>query len=538
MKTFICFFFLCLFVTSCSHKNQEKEIISVLPNKQINVDSLLQKRFNSISNSMVFANAEWVKQVYHENNFKSIWIDNNLKISRLGDSVLNVLQKANYFGLESNDYKSDELQSLKREMKKAKTEENLFKNALNLEVLLTDKMLLFAKHLNYGKIQNTDSLSILKRKPQKISIPKSFVQAVKKKEVLDFFEIIQPKQKEYQSLRLAVQKFVQTSNLSKDKVYVQNFKEDSIRSYEQAKNALILHQYIAKKASNSKLINALKEFQIDHGLTPDGLIGKNTANALSKSPYEYYQNAAVSLERWRWKPDWESSYIYINIPEYGLNYYKNDTLKLNSKVVLGGNYHKTPEIYSRISYLVSYPFWNVPQSISVNEIMVKAKKDTLYMRKNEFEVFTKRRIKIPLNEIRWDTLNSNNFNYYIRQKGGSSNALGYVKFIFPNDFSIYLHDTPTKYYFNRDIRNYSHGCIRVEKAMQLADTLLKNDHNAYNLDSVKSYILKQKEKKMMFTQKLPIYLQYITCSVNQNNRLIFYKDIYGYDDKIRKILFE
>ena len=152
---------------------------------------------------MVFANAEWVKQVYHENNFKSIWIDNNLKISRLGDSVLNVLQKANYFGLESSDYKSDELQSLKREMKKAKTEENLFKNALNLEVLLTDKMLLFAKHLNYGKIQNTDSLSILKRKPQKISIPKSFVQAVKKKEVLDFFEIIQPKQKEYQSLRLA-----------------------------------------------------------------------------------------------------------------------------------------------------------------------------------------------------------------------------------------------------------------------------------------------------------------------------------------------
>ena len=213
-------------------------------------------------------------------------------------------------------------------------------------------------------------------------------------------------------------------------------------------------------------------------------------------------------------------------------------MQLTSNVVVGSAANRTPEIYSKLSYLVAYPFWNVPQSISINEIMVKAKKDSNYMHENNYEVFSRKMEEIPLEEMEWDTLNAKNFSFYVRQKGGPSNALGFVKFIFHNDFSIYFHDTPTKYHFNRDIRNYSHGCIRVEKAMQLADTLLKSDHNEYNLDSVKSYIEKQEEKKMPFTQKLPIYLQYITCSVSQNNRLIFYKDIYGYDEKIRKVLFK
>jgi len=538
MKTLLCFFFWCLFITSCTLKKEEKEIVPVLSIEQINIDSLLQKRFYSISNTMVFANEKWVETVYNENNFKSIWIDNDMQISSLGNNVLNLLQNANYYGLEPNDYNSDELQNLKRELKEVRTKEIFFKNVLNLEVLLTDNILLFAKHLNHGKIENIDSLSILERKALTINIPKTFVEAVKNENVFDYFDNIQPKQLEYQKLRLAVQKFVQKSNLSKENVHIQNFKEDSLRSNAQAKEALILHQYISKKASSSDLIEALKEFQMDHGLTPDGLIGKNTADALSKSPYEFYQNAVISLERWRWKPEWETSYIHINIPEYQLYYFKNDTLQLKSNVVVGRNYNKTPEIYSKLSYLIAYPFWNVPQSISVNEIMVNAKRDTSFMRRNNYEVFSKKMEEIPLKEMNWDTLNAKNFNLYIRQKGGSSNALGFVKFIFHNDFSIYLHDTPTKYYFNRDIRNYSHGCIRVEKAMQLADTLLKSDQNEYNLDSVKSYINRQKEKKMMFTQKLPIYLQYITCSVDQNNRLIFYKDIYGYDDKIRKILFE
>ncbi len=540
MKTLSLSVFLCLLFFSCSIDKEKKEEVFSKPLIliTINIDSLFQNKFRSLTNSKELRHKNWVEKVYKNLDYKTIWINNELKTSSLGDSVLRILQHANYYGLEAKDYKSEELQNLKKELFQTKSKEDRLQHAINLEVLLTDNILLFAKHLHIGKIENTDSLSILERKPLTIDLPLSFAQAEKKDSIFNFLEKIQPQQREYQNLRLALQKFVEKSALSKEKVLVKNFREDSVKAYQQAEKALILHQYISEKKSESELLVALKEFQIDHGLTPDGIVGENTAESLSKSPYEYYQNAAISLERWRWKPEWESSYLYVNIPEYRLTYYKNDTLQLASNVVVGGNYNRTPEIYSKLSYLVAYPFWNVPQSISVREIMVKAKKDSNYMHKNNYEVFTKKLKEIPLEEMEWDTLNAKNFNFYVRQKGGSSNALGFVKFIFHNDFSIYFHDTPTKYHFNRDIRNYSHGCIRVEKAMQLADTLLKSDRNLYNLDSVKSYIEKQKEKKMMFTQKLPIYLQYITCAVNQNNRLIFYKDIYGLDDKIRKVLFK
>ncbi len=538
MKTPICLFFLWLMLSSCSLDKEKKEEVFSKPIVIVNVDSLFQNNFSTIAKRNELTHKDWVEKVYANTNYTPIWIDNELEVNSLGDSILNVLQHANYYGLESKDYDSDKLQSLKMELLQSKSNEDHLPEAFNLEILLTDNLLLFAKDLNFGKIENTDSLSIIKRKPLTIDIPVSFAQALNKKAVFDYLENIQPKQKEYHKLRLALQKFVEKSSLSKEKVHVQNYKEDSVKAYHQAKKSLVLHQYIAKNDSDSKIMEALQEFQIDHGLIPDGIVGKNTADALSKSPYEYYQNAAISLERWRWKPDWESSYLHVNIPEYRLTYYKNDTLQLTSNVVVGSISNRTPEIYSKLSYLVAYPFWNVPQSISINEIMVKAKKDSNYMHNNNYEVFSKKRIEIPLEKMEWDTLNAKNFNFYIRQKGGSSNALGFVKFIFQNDFSIYFHDTPTKYHFNRDIRSYSHGCIRVEKAMQLADTLLKSDRNEYNLDSVKGYIKKQEEKKMFFTQKLPIYLQYITCSVSQNNRLIFYKDIYGYDENIRKILFK
>jgi murein L,D-transpeptidase YcbB/YkuD len=519
-------------------KNEKKEKVFSESNVFVAIDSVFQNEFDAVIRKSKLARKDWVEKVYKNTNYNTIWVGNELEVSSLGDSVLRLLQHANYYGLEPKDYSSETLQNLKKELEESKSKEDRLENVLNLEVSITDNILLFAKHLNFGKIENTDSLSILKRKPLTIDIPESFANAAMKKMVFEYLESIQPKQKEYHKLRLGLQKFVEKYSLSKEKVLVQNFKEDSVKAYQQAKKALVLHQYISKNDSEAKLIEALKEFQMDHGLTPDGIVGKNTADALSKSPFEYYQNAAISLERWRWKPDWESSYLHVNIPEYQLTYYKNDTLQLTSNVVVGSNSNRTPEIYSKLSYLVAYPFWNVPQSISIREIMVKAKKDSSYMHTNNYEVFSKKMEEIPLNEMEWDTLNAKNFNFYIRQKGGSSNALGFVKFIFHNDYSIYFHDTPTKYHFNRDIRNYSHGCIRVEKAMQLADTLLKIDRNEYNLDSVKSYIDRKKEKKMLFTQKTPIYLQYITCAVNQNNRLIFYKDIYGYDEKIRKLLFK
>ncbi len=527
-------------IYSCSLKTEEEKIIipEIQPQPQEEIHSYLAKNLNEILKENIFFNKDWIENFYQKNNYKAVWVNDSLHLNTLGDSLLNIFNHANYFGLDSKDYKSDDFQKLIKRLKKVKSLDNMYKEVALLELFLSDNYMLFGKHLNFGKIENIDSLTTIERKLFTIDLPKYYATAVEKDSIFDYLFALQPQHEGYKNLQNALQKYIKLAELSKEKINVINYKEDSLKTYKQAKEALINHRYILKRSSDSEFISGLKKFQTDHGLTNDGVVGKNTAMALSISPLEYYQNAAISLERWRWKKAWEPTFIYVNIPAYFIKFYKNDTLQFRSNVVVGTVRNKTPEVYSKLNYLVAYPYWNVPTSISVNEILVKAKKDTSYMERNNYEVFSNKFKRISLDSIKWDTIYKKNFHYYIRQKGGTSNALGLVKFIFNNKYSIYLHDTPTKYYFYRDIRAYSHGCIRVQNALQLADTLLNIDNNLFTLDSVYAYIDKKKEKNMMFNKKLPLYIQYITCTVNANNRLIFYKDIYGYDEKVRKILFK
>ncbi len=135
-------------------------------------------------------------------------------------------------------------------------------------------------------------------------------------------------------------------------------------------------------------------------------------------------------------------------------------------------------------------------------------------------------------------MNDDTFRYLIRQKGGGSNSLGLVKFIFPNKHAIYLHDTPSKRLFKSEIRAYSHGCVRVEKAMSLAEHLLTSDQNKYNLDSIYNSIRKRKEKPFKLNKTVPVYIYYFTTSVDENDRLTFYQDIYGIDRKLTHLLIQ
>ncbi len=541
MKYPLLFLLVFSFIYSCSLKTKEEEKI-IIPKiqsyPQEEIHFYLAKNINEILKENTFFNKDWIEKFYQKNNYKAVWVNDSLQLNTLGDSLLSIFDHANYYGLDSKDYKSDELKKLIKRLKKVNSTDKMYKEVTLLELFLSDNYMLFGKHLNFGKIENVDSLTTIERKLFTVDLPKYYASAVKKDSVFDYLFALQPRHEGYKKIQNALQVYLKQASLSKKIIKVIDYKEDSLKAYKQAKKALINQRYILKKSSDSVFISGLKKFQTDHGLTSDGVVGKNTAMALSISPFEYYQNAAISLERWRWKKVWKPTFIYVNIPAYFIKYYKNDTLQFRSNVVVGTVRNKTPEVYSKLNHLVAYPYWNVPTSISVNEILVKAKKDTSYMERNNYEVFSNKFKRISLDSIKWDTIYKENFHYYVRQKGGTSNALGLVKFIFNNKYSIYLHDTPTKYYFYRDIRAYSHGCIRVQNALQLADTLLNIDNNLFTLDSVYAYIDKKKEKNMMFNKKLPLYIQYITCTASANNRLIFYKDIYGYDEKVRKILFK
>ena len=369
-----------------------------------------------------------------------------------------------------------------------------------------------------------------------MNLPAYLQDAYEKDSIMGSLIDAQPKQAEYRNLQKGLANFLKGSSLSTESVKVVNYRKDSLKAISQSKKALILHNYLTEETKDSLYHSALKKFQLNHGLHADGLISTNTADALSISPYEYYQQIKAGLERWRWKENWPTDYLFVNIPSYQLKVVNERKLSKEFKVVVGSVKNRTPEIIDSLQYIIAYPYWNVPKKISVQEILVKAKKDSTYLTRNNYEVLGKGREKIDPTSVDWSEVNRSNFNYSFRQKGGNYNALGLVKFIFPNKDAIYLHDTPSKSHFNREIRAYSHGCIRVQNALDLADYLLDMDKNKFNMETVNGAIKDRKEKWMPMKKNVPVFLYYISVEADNDGNITFYKDVYKEDKKLVRSL--
>ncbi|MEN8186635.1 MAG: L,D-transpeptidase family protein [Bacteroidota bacterium] len=534
MKFPLCFILLIFGLYSCSQKPDLPK--KIIPGKGIRTDFALnfKENFQDVNSE----NSKILDSFYSINSLKPLWLNDSLQLNKDGIEFLYILANAKHYGLDPKKYSIEEIQELKLSLEQSVKLQVRIQKAVSLEKILTQSYFIFGKHLNYGVIDSVELFSTIPRKPFTVNLPDYLRKAYLKDSVIPYLLKLQPENIYYHKLQKSMANYLKSASFSKEKVRVDNYKIDSVKSYEQAKEALVIHGYISESSNDTSLIRGLKKFQYDHGLKSDGVIGKYSARALSKSPYEYYQHTVVSLERWRWKPMWKEDYIYVNIPAYKLRLHLGDTIHEKHNVVVGTYYNRTPEVYSKLSYLVAYPYWHVPRSISVKEILVHAKKDSTYITKNNYEIFSKNLDSISPNSIDWDTINDTNFNYYIRQKGGPSNALGLVKFIFANRYSIYLHDTPTKYHFFREIRSYSHGCIRVQDAINVADNILKYDENEYTIDSVYAYVERREEKLMMLENKIPVYVHYITCEADENGNIIFYPDIYKKDENLISMFFK
>ena len=513
-------------VVSIPQIDHKKELAAYFYSNFKQIDSASQIQ------NIVLDSVQWINSFYHKNGNKPIWINDSIEINENGKYLIEKLAESRAYGISSSLYYTPLLYRLKQKISKIKNRKDRYKLASDIEILLTNFYMLYGKHLNYGVLDSIDSITSLPRKKFLIDMPKYVYHAHIKDSLLEKLFDLQPTHKQYDKLQKKLVNYLNKSSLSTDNVNVESFRVDSIMAINQSKKALVLHKYLDSMINDSLYFSALKKFQLEHGLKPDGLIGKNTAMALSMSPYEYYQTISANLERWRWKDKMQSEYIYVNIPSFQLEVYDKGIVKLKSKIVVGTKKNQTPEIKDSIQYVIAYPYWNVPRKISVEEILIKAQKDSTYLKRNNYEVLTYRRDSVNIDTVNWNGINEDNFNYLIRQKGGSSNALGFVKFIFPNKYAIYLHDTPSKHYFTYENRAYSHGCVRVEKAMLLSDYILESDKNKYTLDSIYNFIEKRKEKAIKLNNRLPVYLYYFTASVDEYDKLIFYNDLYGYDKKL------
>ncbi len=539
MKKTILFISIFYFLFSCSgiEKKAEENIKKMIPRDyKAELNQYFSTNYLSIVKPVIkdvkLDSIEWVNKFYNNIDHSTIWITDSVQLSKDGIRLINQLSNAKNYGLDTRWYKINTLKELKKGLDTIQLKDKKYATASELEVLLTYYFMQHGKHLNYGVLDSITNITDISRKKFTLNLPDYLNEASKSDSIIEKLLYLQPKHIEYHNLRKGLEIFLENTSLSTDNVSVQNFRKDSLETTKQAKKALVLHRYLTDEQNDSLYFNALTKFQSAHGLKPDSIIGKNTAIALSISPYEYYKKIAANLERWRWREDWSSDYIFVNIPSYKMEVYKDKKQVREHKVVVGKFKNQTPEIIDTLEHIIAYPYWNVPRKISVKEILGKAQKDSTYLTRNNYEIFDYSRNTIEATSVNWNEVNEYNFKYLIRQKGGSSNALGLVKFIFPNKRAIYFHDTPSKSHFKREYRAYSHGCVRVEKALDLADYLLKSDNNKYTIDSVYRYIKKQKEKPIKLNKKLPVYIYYTTASADNLGNITFYNDIYKIDNKL------
>lgn len=266
-----------------------------------------------------------------------------------------------------------------------------------------------------------------------------------------------------------------------------------------------------------ELENAVKKFQSKRGLAPDGTIGQQTLQAINVSMAQVTKQILINLERMRWIPvEQNGDFLVVNIPEFKLHIFEDGKYLQSTEVIVGKSISNTVIFSHVIEFVVFAPYWNVPSHIQHHEIEPEIRKNRHYLANKMME-------RLP--------------NGSIRQKPGPFNSLGQVKFLFPNSYNIYLHDTPIKNLFDEPKRNFSHGCIRVNRPAEIASFLLK-DQAEWTRDAIDSAMNASKEKYVKVQRPVKIFITYFTAWIDKEGNLQLRDDIYGHDKKLEKLLFE
>jgi len=288
------------------------------------------------------------------------------------------------------------------------------------------------------------------------------------------------------------------------------------------------------------LVDAVKRFQRRHGLKSDGRLDGPTLANLNTPLSQRVDQLRLMLERWHWLPDrFNEPPIVVNIPEFRLRAYdssQNPVLTMN--VIVGKAFrHKTPVFEHDMKYVVFRPYWNVPPSIQRSEIVPALQKDRDYVAKKGFEVITQGGQAVTAGAITDDVLAQlRSGKLAVRQKPGPTNSLGLVKLMFPNEYNVYLHSTPAQQLFSQNRRDFSHGCIRVEKPAELAAWVLR-DKPDWRLEQVQAAMQSGRDNQQVnLTNPVPVLILYGTAVVDPEGTVQFFDDIYGYDDELKKVL--
>lgn len=518
---------LCTFI-SCKKEALKSEVILrqeiVKPNvqpegKPTNIDSTLILSFHN----------KVLTDFYTSTNFRTVWQSKEKRKIILGE-----LFKSAEEGLIPEDYSIKTLFDFE---KKAAALDSL--DLAKYDILLTSSLQKYILHLTKGRLNPRKLYKNWDLKENYIDLNATVAQLLQSDSLASSINQLKPNHIVYKRLKKALQ---QINTFPKDDFKPIKFTKiitpnDTNPSLIAIKKRLIYWKELLPKNSLSPVydeetVTALKKFQSRHGLAADAKIGAGTIASLNFSKKYRTQQIIVNLERWKWYPkQMGNEYIIINIPDYKLTLVNNNDTLRTHRVIVGRAKRKTPVLSSKLTQVVFNPTWTVPPTILREDVIPAILKSRSYLTQSNIKVYDNNgRIVSP---YEWQLSQAKTYRYV--QSPGTFNSLGMVKIIFPNRFSVYLHDTNHRDYFDKIDRSLSSGCVRVDNPLELTEYIL-NDGVNWNLEKITETLQNERTKFVNIRREIAFHLFYWT-SWSENNKLIFRDDIYNLDtalyDKLR-----
>ena len=490
--------------------------------------------------------------LYESRNYTPIWVRDSGPKNKARD-FLKILQHSDDDALVPSNYRTAEIE------KRIKTTD--YNELVELELLLTRALLDYGRDLNAGRVEPSKINSNNRIFP-KITGSATMLDRIELADrVGDVFNKMPPQTPRYGRLKAKLDEYRRTAaqgewtKIPKGEVLKPENHDERVPLIR-----TLLTQMGDLKAGtpvptasegatdltlfDPELIAAVKKFQYRHGLDQDGVIGPATLAEMNIPISTRVRQIELNMERRRWMQDnLGDFYVFVNLADQFLKVVKrNEQGKEKTihtaRLVVGKTFHATPVFTKNMTHMVMNPFWNVPSSITRNEYLPKLKRDPGAMLRQNIRILKgwgNGAAEIDPYTIDWSQVTKRNFPYRLRQDSGPKNALGKIKFMFPNKFNVYIHDTPSKSLFNRASRYFSHGCMRVQNPTDLADVLLREQSAGWNKKRIDKTLATGK-RRVVKIKSFPVHVTYLTAWVNKDMTVHFRNDIYGRDKKLENAL--
>jgi murein L,D-transpeptidase YcbB/YkuD len=543
-----------LTILSCSTPEQAKTQPNFLPQVQTIIERQVKveiKKKGFACQGEIICGLQIIPMIYQQRDYIPLWLDAD-GLRPTARSLVHNIREAYQDGLMPTDYHLKAIERLLGAFAKGRLAFNDHSAELwaHVDLILTDAFLLLGSHLSAGRINPEDIHADWLIGTRSFDILSTLNAAETESQIRAAFDQLRPSHEGYKDLKSALKNM---RKLASQGGWPQlNEKQPTIKPSEADEGVPTVRrllsitsnfQGLTDKAQpdyyDAKLVHAVKKFQSRHGLDPDGVIGKKTRNAMNITVDQRIRQIELNLERWRWLPrDLGRRYVFVNTAAFDLQVMEYGRKVLEMKVVVGRPARQSPVFSSTMSYMVLNPYWNVPHKLAVEDILPKLADGVDYLINQRFKVLTDWSAdaeELAPETIDWGLYNEHYFPLRLRQEPGKKNALGQIKFMFPNKFAVYLHDTPQKSLFTKFQRDYSSGCIRVENAQALASYLL-SDSQVWTPELLSKTLEKGKRRVVHVPNPITIHLLYMTAWVDANGRLQFREDIYQRDSMLDRAL--